>query len=293
MGTGDYGAKSVKTLKGKHTVRIQIKHASIVVLESINDMPMLLQRAMKTPVNLSFFLTQSDALVGTNKLTARSIAPGGSVSFFYREPNADQIPKGALPGDTLSGKVTYLRKEKAIVGCGTKPGGYDVKYVIGDTKPAAAAAATTTTPTTTTASTTAPITVIIDGDSNSTPIVPASTIDPVVVSSGAASTPITPASTSEKVDLKETEKEKEKEKEKVKESGIDEAVRKAKTKYLKNEVGNQTTFDSLYLTLETAYPKDLALKLVALSHTVKCQQTAMDAVKKDCTTEKIGAYLTV
>lgn len=291
MGTGDYGAKSVKTLKGKHTVRIQIKHASIVVLESINDMPMLLQRTMKTPVNLSFFLTQSDALVGTNKLTARSIAPGGSVSFFYREPSADQIPKGALPGDTLSGKVTYLRKEKAIVGCGTKPGGYDVKYVIGDTKPAAAAA-TTSTPATTSASTPAPVTVIIDGDTNSTPIVPASTIDPVVVSSGAPSTPITPVSTSEKVDLIETEKEKEEEKEKVKESGIDEAVRKAKTKYLKNEVGNQTTFDSLYLAVETAYPKDLALKLVALSHTVKCQQTAIEAVRKDCTTENIGAYIT-
>ena len=292
MGTGDYGAKSVKTLKGQHAVRIQIKHTSIVVLESINDMPMLLQRTMKTPVNLSFFLTQSDALVGTNKLTARSIPPGGSVSFYYREPNADQIPKGALPGDTLSGKVTYLRKDKAMLGSGMKPGGYDVKYVIGDTKPAAAAA-TTATPTTTSVSTTAPVTVITDGDTNSTPIVPANTIDPVLVNPGAASTPVTPASTSEKVDLKETEKEKEKAKEKEKESGIDEAVRKAKTKYLKNEVGNPTTFDSLYVTVETAYPKDLALKLVALCHTVKCQQTATEAVRRDCNAETIGVYITV
>lgn len=292
MGTGDYNAKPVKTLKGPHTVRIQIKHASTDVLMSINDMPMLLQRSLKTPVNLSFFLTQSDALVGTNKLTARSIPPGGSVSFYYREPNSDQIPKGALPGDTLSGKVTYLIKEKSRVGCGIKPGGYDVKYVIGDTKPVAAAT-TTATPTTTSASTTSPVTIIVDADTNSTPVVPANTIDPVLVNPGAVSTPVTPASTSEKIDLKETEKEKEKEKENEKESGIDKYVRNAKTKYLKNEIGNPTTFDSLYITVETAYPKDLALKLVALSHTVKCQQAALEAVKRDCKAETIGEYITV
>jgi Tripeptidyl peptidase II len=284
MGTGDYGTKTIKILKGKHTIRIQIKHASVAVLESINDMPMQLKRALKTPLNLSFFLTQSDALVGTNKLGARFIAPGGSVSFFFREPSADQIPKGILPGDTLSGKVTYLRKDKAILGCGTKPGGYDVKYVIGDTKPAAASTAATTA--TATASASSPVTVIADGDAETTPpIVPASTSDTTAIpTTEATSTPVTPTATSEKGDLKGKEKEKEKE------SGIDAAVREAKTKYLKSQIGNPTSFDSLYLTVEAVYPKDLALKLVALSHTVKCKQTALDAVKKSSTVDTIGVY---
>jgi Tripeptidyl peptidase II len=285
MGTGDYGTKTIKILKGKHTIRIQIKHASVAVLESINDMPMQLKRALKTPVNLSFFLTQSDALVGTNKLGARFIAPGGSVSFFFREPTADQIPKGILPGDTLSGKVTYIRKDKAILGCGTKPGGYDVKYVIGDTKPAAASTAATTA-TTASASASSPVTVIADGESETTPpIVPSSTSDTTAIpTTEATSTPVTPTATSEKGDLKGKEKEKEKE------SGIDAAVREAKTKYLKSQIGNPTAFDSLYLTVEAVYPKDLALKLVALSHTVKCKQTALDVVKKGSTADTIGEY---
>ena len=286
MGTGDYGAKTIKTLKGKHTIRIQVKHASVAVLESINDMPMQLKRALKTPVNLSFFLTQSDALVGTNKLGARFIAPGGSVSFFFREPTVDQIPKGVLPGDTLSGKVTYLRKDKAILGCGTKPGGYDVKYVIGDTKPAAASTTTATTNTTATASASSPVTVIADGDAETTPpVVPASTPDITAIpTTDVTSTPVTPIATSEKNDLKGKEKEKEKE------SGIDVAVREAKTKYLKSQIGNPTAFDSLYLTVEAVYPKDLALKLVALSHTVKCKQTALEAVKKSSTVDTLGVY---
>ena len=284
MGTGDYGTKTIKTLKGRHTIRIQIKHASVAVLESINDMPMQLKRAMKTSVNLSFFLTQSDALVGTNKLGARFIAPGGSVSFFFREPSADQIPKGVLPGDTLSGKVTYLRKDKAILGCGTKPGGYDVKYVIGDTKPATAAPTATATATATTASASSPVTVIADGDAEITPpIVPASTPDSSAIpTTEITSTPVTPTATSEKGDLKEKEKEKE--------SGIDAAVREAKTKYLKSQIGNPTAFDSLYLTVEAVYPKDLALKLVALSHTVKCKQAALEAVKKNSTAVTAGVY---
>ena len=285
MGTGDFEAKSVKILKGKHTIRIQIKHASIAVLESINDMPMLLQRAMKTPVNLSFFLTQSDALVGTNKLTARSIAPGGSVSFYFREPNVDQIPKGALPGDTLSGKVTYLRKDKAILGCGTKPGGYEVKYVIGDTKPAAVststpAAANAAVASTVAAAASSPFTVIADGDTESTPSALLSASDTTVSSSEASTIPVSTAATSEKGDQKEKEKEKE--------SGIDAAVREAKTKFLKNQVGNPIAFDSLYLTVEATYPKDLALKLVSLTHTVKCKQAALEAVKKGSTAQTLG-----
>jgi hypothetical protein len=261
LGSGDCFPTAIKTQKGKHTVRIQIKHASLSVLESINDMSMQLQRPLKSPIPLAFFLTHSDTLVGTAKMGPRGIAPGGSVSFYCREPNADQVPKGVMPGDTLMGTITYIKKDNAAIGCGTKPGGYEVKYVVGDTKiavptPAAPPAATGS----------SPVTVPTSAEESVTPALTHTSSEVVAVVSAVTA----PG------------------KEKEKESGIDAAVREAKTKYLKSQVGTQGVFDPLYLTVEAEYPTDLPLKLVGLSHAVKCKSNALVAFKKTSSAETKG-----
>jgi Tripeptidyl peptidase II len=261
LGSGDCFPSAIKTQKGKHTVRIQIKHASISVLESINDMSMQLQRPLKAPIPLTFFLTHSDTLVGTAKMGPRGIAPGGSVSFYCREPNADQVPKGVMPGDTLMGTITYIKKDNSALGCGTKPGGYEVKYVVGDTKiqvpvPAVTPAATSS----------SPLTIPASAEDSITPALAPS-------SSDTATATVTPAVTAPG---------------KEKESGIDAAVREAKTKYLKTQIGTQAVFDPLYLTVEAEYPTDLPLKLVGLSHAVKCKSNALAAYKKTPSAETKG-----
>ena len=151
-------------------------------------MTMQLLRPITKPIVLSFYQTQTDTLIGTDKLTVRALAPGGFVSFYFKEPSFDQIPKACSPGDTLIGTVTYLKKDNATLGCGTRPGGYEVKYIVGDTKPPAVVTVTptsTATPTTatstatnTTVSTTAivPVTVSASAVSTTSPV----TVPPAV-----------------------------------------------------------------------------------------------------------------
>lgn len=127
---GDAWPKGKKIGKGKHTVRLQAKHLSPTVLEGLTEMPMQLERTLKSAMNLSFFKTQSDALIGGSKMGTRAIALGGSVSMYVKEPAADQLPKTCSPGDTLTGTVTYIKKQNNQVGCGTKPGGYPLIYTV-------------------------------------------------------------------------------------------------------------------------------------------------------------------
>ena len=59
IGSGDAWPKSIKLNKGKHIVRLQIRHTSTTILESLLDMPLLLERPLKAPIGLTFFETQS------------------------------------------------------------------------------------------------------------------------------------------------------------------------------------------------------------------------------------------
>lgn len=247
---------------------------------------MQLQRPIKSAIALTFFLTHSDTLVGTDKLSVRAVSPGGSTSFHFKEPTQEQIPKGALPGDTLFGTVTYLKKENTLIGCGTKPGGYEVKYIVGDTK-----INTTSTSTTPSAATSTSTTVSADVEVVSSDIVSASSpvtspIDGTVLSNIKSDQDNTTPSSTSPIPIN-----KEKENTPEKESGIDVAVREAKTKYLKNLVGVPSTFDSLYSTIEAEYPTDLPLKLVGLSHSVKCKSIAVAAVQKTYTRELAGKQM--
>ena len=244
---------------------------------------MQLQRPIKSAISLAFFLTHSDTLVGTDKLTVRAVSPGGSTSFHFKEPTQEQIPKGALPGDTLFGSVTYLKKENTLIGCGTKPGGYEVKYIVGDTK---ISTSTSTSPTSTSTSTSVSADVEVvstDVVSTSSPVTAPS--DGTIFNNKSDQENATPSSNSPMVNK---EKVKEKENGSEKESGIDIAVREAKTKYLKNLTGIPSTFDSLYSTIEAEYPTDLPLKLVGLSHTVKCKSNALAALQKNYSKDLAG-----
>ena len=245
---------------------------------------MQLQRSIKSAIALTFFLTHSDTLVGTDKLSVRAVAPGGSTSFHFKEPTQDQIPKGALPGDTLFGTVTYLKKENTSIGCGTKPGGYEVKYIVGDTK---IAATSTSTPAATSTSTLVSADIeVVSTDIVSTPSpVTAPSDGTVLLNDKTDQENTTPPSNSPVLANKEKDNAQEKE------SGIDVAVREAKTKYLKNLVGVPSTFDSLYSTMEAEYPTDLPLKLVGLSHSVKCKSNALAASLKTDAKDLAGKLL--
>ena len=65
------------------------------------------------------------------------------------------------------------------------------------------------------------------------------------------------------------------------------AVREAKTKFLKSQIG-LPTFDVLYAPVQLEYPTDLALRLVALSHYVKLKVSTLTILKATYTENNFG-----
>jgi len=136
IGAADaFQSTGIKLGKGKHFCRMQVRHQTISVLESLLDLPMLLERPLSKPINLNFFRTKSDAMIGADKVGGRGLLQGGSLSMYCREPSFDQLPKNINSGDVLSGSLTYIKANKSIIGAGTKPEGFPVKYFYADVKP--------------------------------------------------------------------------------------------------------------------------------------------------------------
>ena len=152
VGVGDAWPKSTKLGKGKHTVRLQVRHTSTSTLEGFADMPLLLERTLKNHITLTFYPSQTEALAGGEKLSNRTIPIGSSTSFYLREPSYDNLPKTASAGDSFTGSISYIKKNAYAIG--NSQDKYPVKYVVADTKPKAASTTSSPTPTPTTDTTT-------------------------------------------------------------------------------------------------------------------------------------------
>lgn len=140
IGFGDsWPDKITIKAKGKYLLRLQLRHEKAEALEALNDLPMVLERSLKTSIPISFFKSQSDAIDGKNKMNTRGIFCGSSISMHMREPDLNQLPKGAVSGDILMGSVFFMKKtDNSSLGAGQKPNGYPLKYVVGVTKAPAA-----------------------------------------------------------------------------------------------------------------------------------------------------------
>ena len=162
---------------------------------------------------------------------------GGSLSFYLKEPLYDSLPKGILPGDVLKGSITYLKKDNSTLGCGTRPGGYELRYVVADTKP--------------------PTDKNNDKSNNNT-------------------NNNNDKGNSEKKDTEGKKEEKP-------ENGLDIAIREAKVKYFKSQLGTSeavTVFENLYPIAVKEHPTDLSLVQVGLSHRIKCKTQTLAKVPK-------------
>jgi len=231
VGTGDSWPDEKELVGGKFTARMQVRHASAPTLQTLSDMPMLLERSVKA-ITLTAFKTQSDAAEEASKCGKRGIMDGGSVGYFFREPAQDSLPKGVSAGDVLKGSFTLEAKKTTAAGDGVRPGpGYALLYTVADTK---MPAPKKDTPKPTPAKKT--------GDKE------------VKGEEG-----------------EEKNKEEDKgEKKKTPTEALNEAVRDAEVKHLKSLCGDSDAFNEVSGGLAAKYPTHLPLLLVFLQHAVKC-----------------------
>ena len=76
LGSGDAWPSAVKIGKGRHVIRLQITHAAVPTLESLTDLPMLLERPLKSSITLSTHTMQTSAMAGNDKNKSRLLTPG-------------------------------------------------------------------------------------------------------------------------------------------------------------------------------------------------------------------------
>ena len=242
--------------KGKYTITLQLRHTSTTVLEGLTNLALILRRTLAKPVSFHFYQHQSDALLNSSngRVSKVSISKGVTMRLWPAEPAKDSIPKGAVAGDVLTGTITYItlppithgtngntsNKARTLIG---KTVSYTLSNVLfGESgksdkiekdKPNAA--------------------VVVNSKKENigeSDMVATSTTSEINAAADSASTAATkpPSTSSSAEDLELTN-----------------AVRDAQLKILQTRKG-KPTFESLFESMNAAYPDHLPIKLAHLQH---------------------------
>eukprot|EP00608_Synchroma_pusillum_P004382 CAMPEP_0198440462 /NCGR_PEP_ID=MMETSP1452-20131203/58859_1 /TAXON_ID=1181717 /ORGANISM="Synchroma pusillum, Strain CCMP3072" /LENGTH=281 /DNA_ID=CAMNT_0044161081 /DNA_START=94 /DNA_END=936 /DNA_ORIENTATION=+ len=133
LGSGDAWPGSVSLRKGKHSLRLYVRHESVQLLEGMKGTMMMLERPLKgkAEVKLSFYSTKEDLVTRGPTASPRRIEEGTDAAVFAAEPAPESIPKRAKPGDVLFGTVTYEKRIDGMLGARVRPGGFPVVYLVG------------------------------------------------------------------------------------------------------------------------------------------------------------------
>ena len=84
VGCGDAFPDHIKISDaGTYLIRLHVRHPTVTLLEGLSDMPLVLERNLSKPVNVSFYCKKSDCLIGGSqgKLTSAKLAKGKDISF--------------------------------------------------------------------------------------------------------------------------------------------------------------------------------------------------------------------
>ncbi|GMF28281.1 unnamed protein product [Phytophthora lilii] len=129
LGCSDAYGDETTLKKGSYVVRAQVRHEDVSKLEKLKQMMLILNHEVKE-ISASVFGHQDDVALGGKALDKKNLPTGKYVPLFIGEPAHDKLPAGNAVGDVLTGKIHFGQKDGAIKGCGRRPGGFDISYVI-------------------------------------------------------------------------------------------------------------------------------------------------------------------
>lgn len=124
-GSGD---RSAKLPKGKITIRYHVRHDRIERLEQLNDMPLLLDRKLKKPIQLKAYRDPDDVIGGGKPMTSRALRPGERMAVYLAMPR--ELPKSSQAGDRLIGQIKFGKSEPNLAGSQQKPGAFPLSIIV-------------------------------------------------------------------------------------------------------------------------------------------------------------------
>lgn len=132
LGCVDAYPRSIATPKGAVHIKIQVRHDDQKMLEQLKDMTIWIERKLEKEIALTAYATREDLLIGTKRaMKKRSLRKGSQASVFFSEPSSSKIPSACKPGDILLGSSSYCSNEATLLGDGSRPGGFQVVYMVG------------------------------------------------------------------------------------------------------------------------------------------------------------------
>lgn len=130
LGLSDaYGDSVAVSKKGAYVVRSQVRHEDIAKLEKLKHMVLHLDHSVKE-IPAPVFAHPDDAALGRKALETKSLPVHTLVPVFIGDPAFEKLPAGAAPGDLLSGKIFFGKKNSGVSGSGRRPGGFPITYVV-------------------------------------------------------------------------------------------------------------------------------------------------------------------
>mmetsp|Transcript_8805 Transcript_8805/g.11071 ORF Transcript_8805/g.11071 Transcript_8805/m.11071 type:complete len:1292 (+) Transcript_8805:46-3921(+) len=131
LGVADSWPDEVHAPEGKVTLRLQVRHDNVQKLELLKETTLWIERKLSSPLSLSAYESHSDMVSDGRKFGRMQLRKGLSVAVFFKEPNMAKLPSECKDGDIMIGVATYEDQASSLPGATHKPGGTEIKFIIG------------------------------------------------------------------------------------------------------------------------------------------------------------------
>lgn len=128
--TNDMFPDAASLKKGDYKLICHIRHHDQDELGNWEKLRLCLDASLGSPISVDLYKSPAAYGAGDSGLGSITLTPNATTRIYFGEPAASKIPSTAKPGDILLGNVTYADSED-LAGKATKPGGFEIRYVVG------------------------------------------------------------------------------------------------------------------------------------------------------------------
>lgn len=122
IGTDDVWPHPVSLAKGKHVLKLELRHFERSKLDAMKSMPLTIERSIGA-ISLPVFASMADAQQNGQRFSPRLLLAGERARVFIGNVSAGQLPGFVRAGDVLIGTITY-GSDSQRRGAADRPGGY-------------------------------------------------------------------------------------------------------------------------------------------------------------------------
>ncbi len=122
VGTDDVWPHAVSLAKGKHVLKLELRHFDRAKLDALKSLSLTIERSIGA-ISLPVFASMPDAQQNGQRFSPRLLLAGERTRLFIGNVTAGQLPGFVRAGDVLVGTITY-GGDSQHRGTADRPGGY-------------------------------------------------------------------------------------------------------------------------------------------------------------------------